>query len=77
MALSSKPTIQELNEVLFSAHCSQVVVRKMACHNGLAFGRDKPADRGAKAGGNKKRKVPGSGSKKTSKRPGAKKSKTA
>eukprot|EP00879_Flechtneria_rotunda_P023831 GHRR01025237.1.p1 GENE.GHRR01025237.1~~GHRR01025237.1.p1 ORF type:complete len:473 (+),score=185.98 GHRR01025237.1:256-1674(+) len=30
---------------------SQVVVRKMACHNGLAYGRDKAKDRGAKKKG--------------------------
>lgn len=41
----------------------QVIVRKMACHGGLAFGKDKAADRGAKAPHSKKRKAPNAGSK--------------
>lgn len=37
----------------------QVVVRKMACHNGLVYGKDKAADRGAKSKHTtKKRKAP-------------------
>ncbi len=31
------------------------VVRKMACHNGMAYGKDKAKDRGAKKGGKKKK----------------------
>jgi len=35
----------------------------MACHNGLALGKDKTMDRGAKGSGSKKRKAPPSGKK--------------
>jgi hypothetical protein len=43
-----------------------VVVRKMACHAGLAFGKDKAADRGVakhkgSSSSSKKRKAPGAG----------------
>jgi hypothetical protein len=47
-------------------HCGalQVVVRKMACHNGLAFGKDKAVDRGARdSGRGNKRKTPSTGGK--------------
>eukprot|EP00775_Hariotina_reticulata_P011792 gene11792-11937_t len=36
---------------------SQVVVRKMACHNGLAYGKDQRKDRGMKSAAGKKRKA--------------------
>lgn len=35
----------------------------MACHNGLALGKDMAPDRGAKGSGSKKRKAPPSGKK--------------
>jgi hypothetical protein len=35
----------------------QVVVRKMACHNGLAYGKDQLKDRGMKNPKGKKRKA--------------------
>lgn len=53
----------------------QVVVRKMACHSGLAFGKDKAADRGAKS--SKKRKTPGAAAKRPAAAAAAAKSKKA